>query len=123
MKSEPLNEVFTPQRREMKLTELDKDLLELLALQVPWYMVCGEFHERYGSPGALARRLFALRDAELVSIRVKESTEAKLSPEALEADALSNECYDNLEATREPIWYMVSTDRGYELVKDRLGAQ
>lgn len=68
--------------RRVALTDLDREVMELLALRVPWYMVCGEFHGRYGSPGALARRLFELHDAGLVEVRGK--ADAETSPAALE---------------------------------------
>lgn len=107
----------------MELTKLDENLLELAALEVPWYMVCGEFHERYGSPGALARRLFELRDADLLTIRSRMSGELAITPEALEEDALLNACYEDVENIKEPEWDIVATDSGYELVKHRLAAQ
>lgn len=105
----------------MNLTELDKELLELLALEVPWDMVCGEFHEQYGSPGALARRLFELCHAELATISSRAPGESETSPGALEADALMNACYADL-AAQEPRWDIVATDDGYERIKVRLKA-
>ena len=53
------------------LSEIDKELLELAVLTVPWYMVCRDFHRRYGSPGALAKRLIELSEAGFVSIQPK----------------------------------------------------
>jgi len=107
----------------MDLTELDKALLELLALEVPWSMVCGEFHERYGSPGALARRLFELYHAELLTIRSTGSSGSEMSPGVLEADALKNSCYAGVADTAEPGWSIVATDGGFEKIKDRLKAE
>ena len=49
----------------------DRELLELAVLKVPWYMVCGDFHHRYGSAGALARRLFELSDRGTMSLHPK----------------------------------------------------
>ena len=101
----------------MELSETDKDLLELVTLQVPWYMVCGEFHRKYGSPAKLAWRLMELREAGLLELR---GGEQPVSAEDLEADALANNCYDDLEDTREPEWHIVATDRGVERIEDRL---
>ena len=105
----------------MELTELDLDLLEVAAMQVPWYMVCGEFHARYGSAGALVRRLFELREAGLLVIRGKPAHEP--TPEALETDALAHGCYEEFESSRDPIWDIVATDLGYGHVEQRLSAQ
>lgn len=105
----------------MELTEADLDLLELAAVQVPWYMVCGEFHERYGSVRALVHRLFQLRDAGLLEIRPK--ARIPVTPAALEADATRHACYDDLDASGEPLWEILATDTGYGLVDARLGEQ
>ena len=107
----------------MDLSEYDKQLLELAALKVPWYMVCGEFHERYGSPGDLARRLFELRDAQLLVIRAKHGGDASPTPAMLERDALDNDNYDELDSATEPLWDIVATNQGFDLIKDRLDEQ
>ena len=103
--------------------ELDEELLELIALQVPWYMVCGEFHQRYGSAGALARRLFELREAGLLEIRSRSGEAVDLTPEAMEADALENDCYEEIESVREPRWDIIATDVGFSSIETRLGKQ
>ena len=41
----------------------------------------------------------------------------------LEADALANNCYADLEDTREPQWDMMATDAGYALVQERFAVQ
>ena len=107
----------------MTLTNLDKELLELLALQVPWYMVCGEFHERYGSAARLAQRIVELQHAEILEIRSKDRSAPPVSAQDLERDALENDCYDDLEATREPQWTLVATEKGFRLIEDRLREQ
>ena len=40
-----------------------------------------------------------------------------------EADAIENDSYEDIEASREPLWDIVATDLGYGLVEKRLGAQ
>ncbi len=107
----------------IELSETDKNLLELVTLQVPWYMVCGEFHRPFGSPGALARRLMELRDAGVLEVRGTSSTGAPVAAADLEADALANDCYEDLESTREPGWHVVATDAGVELIADRLSRE
>ena len=107
----------------VSLSEVDRDLLELAVLKVPWYMVCGDFHGRYGSPGALAQRLFALRDAGLLNIWPRSPDELELNPEALEQDALANNCYDDFDSSRESRWEIVATDTGFAAVEDDLREQ
>jgi hypothetical protein len=107
----------------MDIAELDKDLLELTVLEVPWDMVCAEFHERYGSPGNLARRLFELANAGLVTIRRKRADLPPPSPYALEADALANACFADLELVGESSWVIIATATGFALVENRLAEQ
>jgi hypothetical protein len=107
----------------MTLSELDKRLMELLTLQVPWYMVCGEFHEEYGGPQALAARLAEMEHEELIVIRDTQTRGVPVSADVLANDALANDCYESLEETREPRWDVVATDAGFKLVEDRLGRQ
>lgn len=105
------------------LSEIDRELLELAVLKVPWYMVCGDFHHRYGSAGALARRLFELSDAGLITIREKTPGSAPLSPATLERDAIRNNCYDDFDSSRGSSWEIIATDRGFAAVEDDLGKQ
>ena len=105
------------------LNEIDRELLELAVLKVPWYMVCGDFHHRYGSAGALARRLFELSDAGLVNIRENPPGDDVPSPEALETDAIANNCYDDFDSSRGSRWEIMATDRGFAAVEEDLGKQ
>ena len=107
----------------VNISDLDKDLLELVTLQVPWQMVCGEFRERYGSAGGLAQRLFELRHAGLLEIRPRSDEAPDLTPEAMESDARENDYYEDLESTPEPRWDIVATDAGFRAVEERLGEQ
>ncbi len=106
----------------MDLASVDEDLLELAAVQVPWYMVCADFHEPYGSADALVRRLFELREAGLLTIHPARRG-APITHDAMVADALEHGCYEDFESSREPRWEIVATDAGYERIRDRLGAQ
>lgn len=105
------------------LREIDKDLLELAVLTVPWYMVCGDFHRRYGSPGALAKRLLELSDAGLVNIRQKLPGQEELSVEALEDDAIENNCYDDFDSSWGSRWEISATDRGFAAIEQGLSEQ
>ena len=104
----------------MELSETDKELLELVMLKVPWYMVCGDFHERYGSPGALAERLMALQYEALLEVRSNAPGGEPPDAEHLERDATANDCYRDLEATTDPVWEVVATDKGVAMIADRL---
>ena len=104
----------------MNLTELDKELLESLALELPWEIVCDEFQQRYGSPGALARRLCELQHVELLTIRSRASGELETSAGALETDAVANSCYADITGTSKLGWDIAATDNGFEVVKERL---
>ncbi len=106
----------------MDLAKVDEELLELAAVQVPWYMVCADFHELYGSADALVRRLFELRDAGLLAIHAARPG-APITREAMVTDALDHGCYEDFESSREPRWEIVATDAGYERIRARLGAQ
>jgi len=105
------------------LSEIDKDLLELAVLTVPWYMVCGDFHRRYGSPGALAKRLIELREAGLLSIEPKLPGKGKLSAQALENNALENDCYDDFDSSWGPSWEISATDLGFAAIEQGLNEQ
>lgn len=107
----------------MELTDTDCEVLELLTLSVPWYMVCGEFHEAYGGPEPLARRLLELAHAELVTVTNTNSPGALVTAEELAADALEQDCYESVEETREPRWDLMATDAGFALIEQRLNRQ
>ena len=104
----------------IELSEYDEQILELGALQAPWYMICGEFHHRFGGPGALAQRLYELQDVELVEVRSSAPHGAAPNARRLEADALAHGCYDELDATHDPKWEVVTTDKGMEAIRARL---
>lgn len=107
----------------MELSKLDLELLEVLTLQVPWYMICGEFASRYGGAGPLAQRLMAMQHAHLIAIRDVRRDSHVITAAELEADAVANNCYADLEDTREPQWDMMATDAGYALVEERFALQ
>jgi hypothetical protein len=104
----------------VELSETDEQLLELAALQVPWYMICGEFHRHYGGPGALARRLYELQGWGVLEVRSSSRNGSEPSAQRLEADALAHECYEELDATHDPRWEIVTTDAGMLAIRARL---
>ena len=104
----------------IELNEIDEQILELGALQAPWYMICGEFHRQYGGPGVLARRLYELQGWGLVEVRCCAAHAVPPNAQRLEADALAHDCYENLDATRDPQWEVVTTDKGMLAIRARL---
>ena len=107
----------------MTLTELDKELLDLLALEVPWPMVCFDFHARFGSVAALARRLCELEQAGLVVLESSTPGESRISAAALEADASRNANYDGFTHLKEHPWAMAVTESGFDAIAARLGKE
>ena len=108
---------------EIHTSDVDLDLLEVLTLQVPWYMICGEFADQYGGPGPLAYRLIELAHAGLIILRDTHQSDHEISAAELEADALANNCYEDLDETREPQWDMMAAETGYVLIKRRSDVQ
>jgi hypothetical protein len=107
----------------LDLSEADEQLLEVGALQVPWYMICGEFHHHYGGPDALARRLYELQRCGLVEVRSSSRNGCAPTIAKLEADALAHDCYAELDATHDPQWDIVTTDRGMVAMRARLESE
>jgi hypothetical protein len=105
---------------DLELAESDEQILELAALQAPWYMICGEFHERYGGPGGLARRLYELQGWGLVEVRSSAPHSEPPNVQQLEADALEHDCYAELDATLDPKWEVLTTDKGMHAISARL---
>ena len=104
----------------VQLDENDEQILELGALQAPWYMICGEFHRRFGGPGALARRLHELQHLGVLEVRCSAPHGETPDAGRLEADALAHDCYDELDATHDPQWEIVTTDKGMLAIRARL---
>lgn len=104
---------------EYELNEIDEQILELGALQAPWYMICGEFHSSCGGPGALARRLYELQGAGLLEVRSCAPHGDVPNAQRLEADALAYDCFDDPDATHDPKWEIVTTDQGMAAIDAR----
>ena len=64
-----------------------------------------------------------MHDAKLITLRDKLRPDHLISAAELEADAVANDCYADLEETREPRWDMMATDAGYALVEGRFDRQ
>ena len=107
----------------MALTDLDGELLELLALESPWFTVRDEFESRYGSTGALARRLMELQHEELLVIRPKAGGQGVPSVAVLEADAALDAGIHPVDAIGAARWTVVATERGFAAVEDRLNEE
>ena len=110
-------------RLNEQLHPVDEELLEMAALESPWHMVCSEFQERYGSPGALARRLFELESIGLLAINAKDPAATRPSVDALEADALQHGCYADLDFSAGLQCTICTTDDGFARIADRLSKE
>ena len=69
----------------IRLTRTDIELLELAVLKVPWYMVCGDFHRRYGSSAKLAARLLELQAADTMADQLRHRRETLAEREQVQA--------------------------------------
>ena len=101
-----------------KLSENDLQVLELVALEVPWFIVCSEFHHKYGSAEALALRLYELRHLELLEIESSELG-GDVTLQALVSDAIANGCYEDCDFPSRSGWVIVATAQGFEHVQSR----
>ena len=106
-----------------ELSDDDEELLELVVLEVPWYMVCGDFHERYGTPGRLAERLLELHVAGLLTIRPTDAATTEVTAQQLERDALDHGCFDDVATDWESLWDIKITETGFSRIEKRLKAQ
>ncbi len=110
----------------MELNRTDKELLQLVAIEVPWPMVCGEFHTLYDSVDELVRRLFQLRDEGVVRIStVEDGTDGESFPDpaALRNEALVHGNFEDIELLVESVWRIVATAAGFALIKADLDEQ
>jgi|GEM_PF-6679498 len=107
----------------MELSRTDRDLLQLTAIEVPWPMVCAEFHSSYGSVESLVARLFELLDAGLISVSGKSGAEAAPDPLALCAEALAHGNFEAPDLVAESSWCIAATNAGYALIKAELNGQ
>ncbi len=107
----------------MDLNRSDKDMLQLLAIEVSWPMVCGEFHESYGSVEALVKRLFEFKDQGLVQITSSDDKQLLAVPAALCSEAENHGNYNDIELMAESGWSIAATNKGYALIKTELDEQ
>ena len=107
----------------LELSRIDKDLLQLVAIEVPWPMVCGEFYERYNSVDELVRRLFQLRDEGLLQISNNEDLESFPNPAMLRSEASVHGNFEDIESLVASVWRIVATSAGYDLIKAELDEQ
>jgi len=107
----------------MELSGTDKDLLQLLAIEVPWSMVCGEFHGQFATVEALVKRLFELRDAGLVQIISEADEDAFAEAAALCAEAAVYDNFEDVSMLSSSNWRLAATAQGYALIEADLDEQ
>ena len=107
----------------MELSRIDKDLLQLVAIEVPWPMVCGEFHGSYGSVDELVRRLFELLGGGLVQIASVEDEESSPGPASLRNEAKAHGNFEDINLLAESPWRIVATSKGYALIETEVDEQ
>ncbi len=107
----------------MELSRIDRDLLQLVAIESPWPMVCGEFHGRYGSVDELVRRLFELLGGGLVQIACGEGGASVPDPDVLCSEAVAHGNFEDIELMTESAWCIVATSKGYALIETELDEQ
>ena len=96
---------------------LTKELLEYVAQEEPWHIVCAVFHYRFPSLDALVQTLFELRDRKLLTISTDRGTEVEATPEALLRDAEAHDFYEEVDWPEGPVWNVIATSAGYDLVR------
>ncbi len=107
----------------MELSRIDKDLLQLVAIEVPWPMVCGEFHGRYGSVDELVRRLFELLGGGLLQIACGAGGASDPDPVSLRSEAVAHGNFEDIEMITESDWCIVATNKGYAIIETELDEQ
>jgi hypothetical protein len=97
---------------------LTRELLEYVAQEEPWHIVCAVFHHRFPSPEAFIQTIFELRNRRLITISPERGTDVDATPEALLRDAEAQNFYEDVDWPEGPVWNLLATDAGYELVAD-----
>jgi hypothetical protein len=93
----------------------DKDLLEFVANDEPWHIVCKTFRPKLQVPAELISRVVRLRDAGLITFRPASA----VSADDLLADALANNWHKDTDWPNGPLWNIVTTEQWFQYVRDR----
>ena len=107
----------------IELSRIDKELLQLVAFEAPWAMVCGEFHGRYDSVDELVKHLFQLLKEGLVEIFNSSDPDMLANPEVLRNEALAHENFEDIETLEASAWRIAATSAGYGRIKSELDKQ
>jgi|SRR5690625_4298338 len=99
----------------MKPEDIDLDLLEFIANDEPWHILCPVFYYRYPSPKAFVHRIKKLEEEGYLRFLQSPSPS---EPELLD-EARRNDFWDEEDVTDGPWWDVIATDRGFALVKGR----
>lgn len=99
--------------------EIDKNILEYVANEEPWHIVCGGFYKDFKDPEELIERIFKLYEENLISIEKGSHTITEPTHEAFRKEAQKNNWFDNIAYTDGDWWDIRATVKGFEYVKER----
>ena len=98
---------------------MDKDILEYVANDEPWHIVCGAFYHQFENPRELIDRIFRLYDVGLLEISKSLYKNVEPTPELFEKEAMENNWFEDKNYTEGLWWDIQATEKGFEYVKDR----
>ncbi|MFZ2642152.1 MAG: hypothetical protein WA117_14230 [Verrucomicrobiia bacterium] len=104
----------------MQPDDIDKDILEYVANEEPWHILCGVFYHRFKDPAELVQRVFRLREEGLISISKGSRTSIEPNPDAFLTDARAHDWHEDSVVAEDSTWWdIVATEMGFEHVKKR----
>jgi len=97
---------------------LTRELLEYVAQEEPWHIVCAVFHHRFPSPEVFVQALFELRERELLSIEPGRGIDVQPTPDALLREARAHDFYEDVDWPSGPVWKLLATDAGVHVARE-----
>lgn len=99
--------------------DIDKNILEYVANDEPWHIVCGVFYHKFQNPQELIDLIFKLYQSNLISITKGPNTSTEPSSEVFLKEAKNNNWFEDDDCTDGDWWDIQATEKGFEYVKDR----
>ena len=103
----------------MNVDSIDKSILEYVASEEPWHILCGAFYHHFDSPSELIERVFRLFEKGLITIPKAQGTSEEPSYKPFKREAEANNWFENDLFTDGPWWNIVATEEGFRCIKDR----